>query len=97
MGEEAVSAADRVIITTDNPRMEDPHRIVADITTGLSPADFEVMEDRAQAIEQAIRPARAGDVVLLAGKGHETYQDICGAKHPFDEVAIVSAMTERLT
>ena len=97
MGEAAVSAADRVIVTTDNPRMEDPHRIVEDITAGLSPADFEVIEDRTEAIGRAITPARAGDVVLLAGKGHETYQDICGTKLPFDEVAIVSDVTERLT
>jgi len=97
MGEAATSAADRVIVTTDNPRMEDPHRIVEDITAGLSPADFEVMEDRTEAIEQAILPARVGDVVLLAGKGHETYQDIRGTKYPFDEVSIVSAVTERLT
>jgi UDP-N-acetylmuramoyl-L-alanyl-D-glutamate--2,6-diaminopimelate ligase len=96
MGEAAVSTADRVIVTTDNPRMEDPRRIVEDITAGLSSADFEVIEDRTQAIEQAILPARVGDVVLLAGKGHETYQDIRGTKHPFDEVEIVSAVTEGL-
>ncbi|TFG64973.1 MAG: UDP-N-acetylmuramoyl-L-alanyl-D-glutamate--2,6-diaminopimelate ligase, partial [Gemmatimonadales bacterium] len=97
MGDAAVSLADRVMITTDNPRTEDPHRIFEDITAGLNPAGFEVIEDRARAIEQAILAAGAGDVVLLAGKGHETYQDVRGTKLPFDEVAIVGALTERLT
>lgn len=97
MGEAAVAIADRVLITTDNPRMEDPYQIFEDITAGLNPSSFEVVEDRASAIEQAIQTARTGDVVLLAGKGHETYQDIRGTKLPFDEVSIVGALMERVT
>lgn len=97
MGEAAVSNADRVIVTTDNPRMEDLHQIIDDITANLDPAGFEVIEDRARAIEQAIQASRDGDVVLLAGKGHELYQDIRGTKLPFDEVEIVRRVTERIT
>ncbi|MFQ5529570.1 MAG: UDP-N-acetylmuramoyl-L-alanyl-D-glutamate--2,6-diaminopimelate ligase [Gemmatimonadota bacterium] len=95
MGEAAVGTADRVILTTDNPRMEDPHRIVADITENLPADSFEVIEDRAAAIEKALRGAESTDVVLLAGKGHETYQDIRGEKQPFDEAAIVSGLAGR--
>ncbi len=93
MGEAAVATADRVIVTTDNPRTEDPRRIVEDITAGLGRAAFEVIEDRAGAIKQAVTTSSSGDVVLLAGKGHETYQDIRGKKVPFDEVAIVGDLT----
>ena len=86
-----------MIITTDNPRMEAPRQIFDDITAGLSPTDYEVIEDRARAIEEAILTARPGDVVLLAGKGHESYQDIRGTKLPFSEVQIVRELTERHT
>jgi len=97
MGEAAVAIANRVIVTTDNPRMEAPRQIFDDITAGLSPTDYEVIEDRARAIEEAILTARPGDVVLLAGKGHESYQDIRGTKLPFSEVQIVRELTERHT
>lgn len=89
MAQAAVAIADRVIVTTDNPRMEDPRRIFDDITAELGSSDFEVIEDRARAIEEAVGTAHTSDVVLLAGKGHETYQDIRGRKWPFDELAIV--------
>jgi len=97
MGMAAVATADHVIITTDNPRQEDPRQIFDDITSGLETDGFEIIEDRTQAIEQAIRTARSGDVVFLAGKGHETYQDVQGTKLPFDEVEIVAALMGQLT
>jgi UDP-N-acetylmuramoyl-L-alanyl-D-glutamate--2,6-diaminopimelate ligase len=89
---EAAAAADRVILTTDNPRTEPVGQIIADILAPLPEGAAEVIEDRAKAIEAAIASAGPGDVVLLAGKGHETYQDIRGEKLPFDEAAIVSAL-----
>jgi len=92
MGEAAAGGADRVILTTDNPRTEPVGQIFADILAPLPEDAAEVIEDRAAAIEAAIASAGPGDVVLLAGKGHETYQDIRGQKLPFDEPAIVSAL-----
>ena len=78
--------ADRVIVTDDNPRTEDGERIVADILAGFArPAAVTVQRDRARAIDGAIATASAGDVVLIAGKGHEPYQEINGVKHPFDD------------
>lgn len=92
MGEAAAGGADRVILTTDNPRTEPVGQIFADILAPLPEGAAEVIEDRAAAIEAAIASAGPADVVLLAGKGHETYQDIRGQKLPFDEAAIVSAL-----
>ncbi|MGN0858570.1 MAG: UDP-N-acetylmuramoyl-L-alanyl-D-glutamate--2,6-diaminopimelate ligase [Stenotrophomonas sp.] len=78
--------ADRVIVTDDNPRTEDGDGIVADILAGFAhPQAVSVQRDRALAIDSAIATAAAGDVVLIAGKGHEPYQDINGVKHPFDD------------
>jgi len=93
MGEAAVAGADRVIVTTDNPRTEPRERIIGDILLPLPDGAAEVIEDRAEAIEAAVRASGSGDVVLLAGKGHETYQDVHGEKRPFDEAAIVRALT----
>lgn len=90
MGETAAAGADRVIVTTDNPRTEPVARIIEDILDPLPPGAAEVMEDRAEAIRDAVLSSGSGDVVLLAGKGHETYQDIRGEKLPFDEAAIVA-------
>jgi UDP-N-acetylmuramyl tripeptide synthase len=95
MGEAAVTGADRVIVTTDNPRTEAVEQIAGDILSTLPAGAAEVIDDRAEAIEVALAAAGAGDVVLLAGKGHETYQDIRGEKLPFDEAAIVRSRTER--
>lgn len=78
--------ADVVIVTDDNPRHEDGEAIVADILAGFSDdAVYAVQRDRAAAIARAIGQARAGDIVLIAGKGHEPYQDIGGVKQPFDD------------
>lgn len=87
MGEAAGRLSDRVILTSDNPRGEDPLRILADATVGLQrvDADFVREPDRAKAIRQALAEARPGDIVLLAGKGHETVQKIGEQALPFDD------------
>lgn len=88
MGKIAVEFSDRVIITSDNPRNEDPQAIIADILKGIpirAARKIRVLEDREKAIEEAIREAQAGDVILIAGKGHETYQIVGGKRLPFDD------------
>lgn len=81
--------ADRVIVTDDNPRNEDGDAIVRDIVAGLAePARAVIQRDRAAAIAMAIANAGADDVVLVAGKGHEPYQDVGGVKHPFEDAAV---------
>ena len=83
--------ANQVIVTDDNPRNEDGDRIVADILAGFEHADAVIVQrDRAQAIASAIGQARAGDIVLIAGKGHEPYQDVGGVKHPFDDTEVAA-------
>ena len=87
--------ADRVIVTDDNPRNEDGDAIVAGIVAGFTRRDAIVVQrDRAQAIALALREAKAGDVVLIAGKGHEPYQEIGGVKHPFDDLAVARQALE---
>jgi UDP-N-acetylmuramoyl-L-alanyl-D-glutamate--2,6-diaminopimelate ligase len=81
--------ADRVIITSDNPRTEDPERILDDIAAGFTRADYERVEDRRQAIARALATMGADDVLLLAGKGHETYQIRGTDRLPFDERLVV--------
>ena len=85
MGAVASRLADRVVITSDNPRSEDSAAIIAEIASGAQ-APFAIEADRARAIDLAISRAAAGDVVLIAGKGHETYQDIAGVRYPFSDV-----------
>jgi UDP-N-acetylmuramoyl-L-alanyl-D-glutamate--2,6-diaminopimelate ligase len=78
--------ADRVVVTSDNPRSEKPEAIVSQILLGLSHKDcVEVQIDRARAIAETVRAAAAGDVILIAGKGHEDYQEIAGVKQPFSD------------
>jgi UDP-N-acetylmuramyl-tripeptide synthetase len=88
MGRIASRLADEVIVTSDNPRTEDPHRIITDILEGLT-SQCAIAPDRSQAIRAAIAGARAGDVVLVAGKGHEQYQEIAGVRHPYSDAAVV--------
>ena len=91
----AEAGADRVIVTDDNPRGEDGDRIVADIVAGFSRADVaDVQRDRAAAIALALHGAGAGDVVLVAGKGHEPYQDVAGVRHAFDDLAVARGLLE---
>ena len=95
MGRIATRLADEVIVTSDNPRSEDPHTIITDILAGIT-AQCAIAPDRSQAIRAAIASARAGDVVLVAGKGHEQYQEIAGIKHPHSDAAVVrAALAER--
>ena len=89
MGAAAEKGADVVIVTSDNPRTEDPEQILDDIEAGMTPGRHERIENRRDAIRRALDVARPGDVVLLAGKGHETYQIRGTAKAPFDEKEIV--------
>ena len=95
MGALAERLADVVIVTDDNPRDEDGDAIVAQIVAGLrAPEHTTVERDRAHAIGMAIGQARAGDVVLIAGKGHEAYQEVAGVKHPFDDLKVARATLE---
>ena len=89
MGRIAEAKADRAIVTSDNPRTEDPERILDDIEAGMTPGSHERIEDRRAAIAHAVHAAGDGDVVVLAGKGHETYQIRGTVKYPFDEREIV--------
>jgi UDP-N-acetylmuramoyl-L-alanyl-D-glutamate--2,6-diaminopimelate ligase len=91
----AEAGADRIVVTDDNPRGEDGDAIVAAIMEGFArPAGVRIQRDRARAIASAIADAGAGDVVLVAGKGHEPYQEVQGVKHPFDDLKIARAALE---
>src|SRR5262245_33264946 len=96
MGEVAVHGAELVIVTSDNPRSEDPQAIVDEITKDLD-ADVDVELDRALAIRKAIEAARSGDVVLIAGKGHEQGQEAAGQILPFDDREVARDALRRLT
>ena len=93
MGGIAARLADQVFLTTDNPRSEDPDRIIDDIAGGMGGAPFHRILDRRDAIAAAVASAEPGDTILLAGKGHETYQIIGKEYQPFDERAIVRELT----
>lgn len=93
MAQEAVRLSDRVIITSDNPRFEEPQDIINDMLAGLKSNDMNKVlsiTDRKEAIRTACMLAQAGDVILVAGKGHENYQDIKGVKHHFDDKEVLS-------
>lgn len=92
MGRIGVSGSDIALITSDNPRTEDPESIVRDTVSDLKPGDWEAIVDRRLAIERALSIATEGDGVLLAGKGHENYQEIGGERLPFDEAEIVKSL-----
>ena len=89
MGEVAQRLADRVMVTSDNPRSEAPQAIINAILAGMEHAESEV--DRALAIQQVIVEAEARDVVLLAGKGHETYQETAGVRSHFSDMEQATA------
>jgi UDP-N-acetylmuramoyl-L-alanyl-D-glutamate--2,6-diaminopimelate ligase len=88
MGLVAEKFSDFCIVTSDNPRTENPREIIADIVSGMNADNHEIIVDRAAAIQSAIRYARQSDTVLIAGKGHEEYQEIEGRKHPFSDVLV---------
>ncbi|ERK40368.1 UDP-N-acetylmuramoyl-L-alanyl-D-glutamate--2,6-diaminopimelate ligase [Segatella baroniae F0067] len=92
MAQEAVKQSDKVIITSDNPRFEEPQAIIDDMLAGLNAQQMKkvlCIVDRREAIRTACMLARKGDVVLIAGKGHEDYQEIKGVKHHFDDKEVV--------
>ncbi len=97
MGHIGVALSDFAVITSDNPRSEKPGDILADIVRGVQPEDGEyiTIENRREAIQFALDKAEKNDMIVLAGKGHETYQEICGVKHPFDEREIVAAILQQ--
>lgn len=99
MGQAACDLSDRVIFTSDNPRTEDPEQILRDMETGLTSAakrKYITVADRREAIVQAVGFAKPEDIVLVAGKGHEKYQDINGVKHPFnDKLVLLEAFNNR--
>jgi UDP-N-acetylmuramoyl-L-alanyl-D-glutamate--2,6-diaminopimelate ligase len=94
MAQTACDLSDKVILTSDNPRTENPAQIIADMEAGLNTAakrKYISILDRKEAIKAAVEFAKPEDIVLVAGKGHEKYQDINGVKHPFDDKAILLA------
>jgi UDP-N-acetylmuramoyl-L-alanyl-D-glutamate--2,6-diaminopimelate ligase len=98
MGKIGTSLADFAVITSDNPRTEDPMSIINDILKGVdAPKDkYVVIENRRKAIRYAMDKAGKNDIIILAGKGHETYQEICGVKHHLDEREEVAAYLEEV-
>ena len=87
MGAAAVQGADKVVVTSDNPRLENPQEIINDILPAI-PNPERVEVDRAVAIRYAVERAAANDIILIAGKGHENYQDVQGVKHHFSDFEI---------
>ena len=98
MGEISGKIADYTIITSDNPRTENPEAIVSEIEEGIkkTKGKYEVVVDRVEAITKAIQMANKTDIIVLAGKGHEPYQEINGVKHPFDERIIVNDIISKI-
>jgi UDP-N-acetylmuramoyl-L-alanyl-D-glutamate--2,6-diaminopimelate ligase len=95
----ATQMSDKVIITSDNPRTENPSTIIFEMEAGVEPQNYKKslsIEDRKQAIKTACQLANANDIILIAGKGHETYQEINGIRHDFDDMKIVKEFLEQL-
>ena len=95
----ACTLSDRVILTSDNPRNEEPMDIIKDMQAGVSPSQVRktlVQADRREAIKTAVSFAQPGDIILIAGKGHETYQEIKGVKHHFDDREVLGEMIKML-
>ncbi len=98
MGEVSGRLSDFTIITSDNPRFEEPQEIINDIITGIEKTDGKYIDicDRKEAIRYAIGHGQAGDVIVLAGKGHETYQEIKGVKYDMDDRVLIREVLEEL-
>jgi UDP-N-acetylmuramoyl-L-alanyl-D-glutamate--2,6-diaminopimelate ligase len=100
MAKIAVSESTKAIFTSDNPRFEEPAEILKDMQAGVGPTDFRktlTIEDRREAIKTALLLCQKGDIVLIAGKGHEDYQEIKGVKHHFDDAEVVTELLTQLT
>ncbi|AWG23928.1 UDP-N-acetylmuramoyl-L-alanyl-D-glutamate--2,6-diaminopimelate ligase [Flavobacterium kingsejongi] len=96
----ATTLSDKVVLTSDNPRNENPETIIAEMEAGVEPQNFKKMvaiTDRKQAIKIACQLAQPNDIILIAGKGHETYQEIEGVKHDFDDMKIVKEILDQLS
>ena len=95
MAQAAEAFADRVMITSDNARSEDPQAIIDDVLAGLSiPEQAQSNIDRISAIKQVVAQAKPQDIILLAGKGHETYQEVAGKRLNYDERALAMQLME---
>jgi UDP-N-acetylmuramoyl-L-alanyl-D-glutamate--2,6-diaminopimelate ligase len=94
MGAVVSQHADYAIVTSDNPRTEDPAAIIEDIKPGLRSGSYEVVLDRREAIQRAVAMAQTRDIILIAGKGHETYQEFADKTVPFDDVAVATQALE---
>jgi UDP-N-acetylmuramoyl-L-alanyl-D-glutamate--2,6-diaminopimelate ligase len=99
MAEVAVTKGDKLVLTSDNPRSENPETILDEMQHGIPAEHFKKMlriTDRKEAIRAAVSMASSGDIILLAGKGHETYQDIMGTKFHFDDKEVIAEMFKTL-
>ena len=95
----AARFSNKVILTSDNPRFEDPNDILAQMQAGVTAPDsakVRTIADRRAAIQAAVEQAGANDIVLVAGKGHENYQEIRGVKAPFDDKAVLTEIFSQL-
>ncbi|ESU20163.1 murE protein [Flavobacterium cauense R2A-7] len=95
----ASELSDKAIFTSDNPRSEDPEAIISEMEKGVEPQNYKKtisIVDRKQAIKTACQLAQSGDIILIAGKGHETYQEIQGVRHDFDDMKIVKELLDQL-
>jgi len=100
MAKIAVQESDKAILTSDNPRFEDPMEILKDMQTGVGPTEIRktlTIEDRREAIKTACMLSKKGDIILIAGKGHEDYQEIKGVKHHFDDAEVVTELLTQFT
>ena len=96
MGEAAARGSDYAIVTSDNPRTEDPMAIIKEIEEGMKGANYRIQADRREAIRAALAEAKEGDTVVIAGKGHETYQTIGTTAHPFDDRVVAEELLHEL-
>lgn len=99
MAEVACTHSDKVVFTSDNPRNEEPEAIIQEMEAGLQPSakrKYISITDRREAIKTAVALADKEDIVLIAGKGHEKYQEIKGIKYPFDDKEVLKSMFELL-
>jgi UDP-N-acetylmuramoyl-L-alanyl-D-glutamate--2,6-diaminopimelate ligase len=99
MGKTAASLSSKVIFTSDNPRDEDPEQIIEQINAGVKPIDFKKImsvTQRREAIKVACQMSKPGDIILIAGKGHENYQEIRGERKPFDDYKIAKEMLSKI-
>ncbi|TDQ14639.1 UDP-N-acetylmuramoylalanyl-D-glutamate--2,6-diaminopimelate ligase [Algoriphagus boseongensis] len=100
MAKIAVTESDKAIFTSDNPRFEEPMDILKDMQAGIGPTEIRktlTIEDRREAIKTAVMLSKKGDIILIAGKGHEDYQEIKGVKHHFDDTEVVSEILNQMT